>query len=93
MRKSAISIISSMVFLGMASSLYAAEISDYPPVEKQAKFYAIILGVIALSAFRVSALHLCLGLVDFKEKAATPTLQREKGVFAGERVAALQSAK
>lgn len=56
MRKSAISIISSMVFLGMASSLYAAEISGYPHVEKQAKFYAIILGVIAVSVFMVSAI-------------------------------------
>ena len=86
MRKLTISIISSMVLLGLASSQYAAEISGYPHVEKEAKFYTIILGVIAASVFMVSALYLCL-------KAATPTLQREKAVLAGELVVALQSAK
>jgi hypothetical protein len=82
----AILIISSMILFGWVSSLYAAEILGYPLVEKQAKFYTIILGVIAASVFMVSALYLCL-------KAATPTLQREKEVLAGELVVALQSAK
>jgi hypothetical protein len=93
MRKLAILIISSMILLGWVSSLYAAEILGYPLVEKQAKFYTIILGVIAASVFMVSALYFCFWLVDFKKKAATPTLQREKEVLGGELVVALQSAK
>ena len=93
MRKLAILIISSMILLGWVSGLYAAEILGYPLVEKQAKFYTIMLGVIAASVFMVSALYLCFWLVDSKKKVATPSLEREKEVLGGELVVALQSAK
>jgi len=93
MRKLSILIISSMILVSWVSSLYAAEILGYPLVEKQAKFYITILGVIAASVAMVSALYLCFWLLDFKKKTATRTLQREKEVLGGELVVALQSAK
>ena len=93
MRKLAILIISSMILVSWVSSLYAAEILGYPLVEKQAKFYTTILGVIVASVAMVSASYLCFWLLDFKKKIATRTLQREKGVLGGELVVALQSAK
>jgi len=93
MRKLTILIISSVILLGWVSSLYAAEILGYPLVEKQATFYTIILGLIAASVFMVSALYLCLWLADFKKKAATHTMQREKEVLGGELAVALQSSK
>ena len=71
MRKLAIMIISSVILLSWVSSLYAAEILGYPLVEKQAKFYTIILGVVAASVFMVSALYLCSWVTDFKKKAGT----------------------
>ena len=63
-------VISSLILLGWVSSLYAAEILGYPLVEKQVKFYTIILGTIVASVFVVSALYFCFWLVDFKKKAA-----------------------
>lgn len=93
MRKLAILIISSMILMSWVSSLYAAEILGYPLVEKQAKFYITILGVIAASVAMVSASYLCFWLLDFKKRAATRSLQRETGVLGGKLVVALHSAK
>jgi hypothetical protein len=93
MRKLAILIISSMILVSWVSSLYAAEILGYPLVEKQAKFYTAILGVIAASIALVSALYLCFWLLEFKKKTATRTLRREKEVLGGELAVALHSAK
>ena len=93
MRKLAVLIISSMILMSWVSNLYAAEILGYPLVEKQAKFYTAILGVIAASVAMVSASYLCFWLLAFKKKTATPTLQREKEVSGGELVVALHSAK
>ena len=83
----------SLILLSWISSVYAADILGYPIVEKQAKFYTIILGVIAASIALVSASYLCFWLADLKKKAATPVLRREKEAFGGELVAAAQSAK
>ena len=82
-----------MILLGWVSTLYAAEIFGYPFVEKQIKFYTIILGVIAGSAFMVSILYLCFWLVDFKKKTATPVLKKEKDVLGGELAVAFHPAK
>lgn len=92
MRKSTIVITASMILIGMASNVYAAEILGYPIVAKQAKFYSIILGVIATSMAMVGMAYLGFWLADLKKrvKGSRPT---EKAVFAGELAAAAQSAK
>jgi mannitol-specific phosphotransferase system IIBC component len=92
MKKSTIAITVSMILVGLASSAYAGDILGYPIVAKQAKFYSIILGVIAASVAMVTISYLCFWLADLKkrEKVSKPV---EKAVFAGELVAAAQSAK
>jgi len=93
MKKSTILIMTSMILLGWISNVYAAEILGYPIVEKQARFYTFILGIIGVSVALVGLSYLCFWLVDLKEKAAKPAFRREKEAFAGELVAAAQSAK
>jgi hypothetical protein len=92
MKKLAVIIMTSLILLGWISSIYAADIWGYPIVEKQAKFYTIILSVIGVSIALVSATYLGLWLADVRKKAVTH-LRREKEAFAGELVAAAQSAK
>jgi mannitol-specific phosphotransferase system IIBC component len=92
MKKSTMAITASMILIGLASSAYAGEILGYPIVAKQAKFYSIILGVIAASVAMVSISYLCFWLADLK-KRATVSKPVEKASFAGELVAAAQSAK
>jgi len=92
MKKSTIAITASMILIGLASSAFAGEILGYPIVAKQAKFYSIILGVIAASVAMVSISYLCFWLADLK-KRATVSKPVEKASFAGELVAAAQSAK
>ncbi len=93
MKKSTILIITSMILLGWISNVYAAEILGYPIVEKQARFYTLILGIIGASVALVGLSYLCFWLIELKKKAAKPALRREKEAFAGELVAAAQSAK
>ena len=83
----------SLILLGWISSVYAADILGYAIVEKQAKFYIIILGLIAASVALVSATYFGYWLADLKKKAAPQALRREKEAFAGKLVAAVQSAK
>ena len=92
MKKSTIAITASMILIGLASYAYAGEILGYPIVAKQAKFYSIILGVIAASVSMVAISYLCFWLVDLKKRAMVPK-RVEKAAFAGELVAAAQSAK
>lgn len=92
MRKSTIVITASMILIGLASNVYAAEILGYPIVAKQAKFYSIILGVIGASMAMVGFSYLCFWLADLKKRARVPK-PVEKVAFAGELVAAAQSAK
>ncbi len=93
MRKSTILIMTSMILLGWTFNVYAAEILGYPIVEKQARFYTLILGIIGTSVALVGLSYLSFWLVDLKQKAAKPAFRREKEAFAGELVAAAQSAK
>jgi len=92
MKKSTIAITASMILNGLASSAYAGEILGYPIVAKQAKFYSIILGVIAASMAMVAISYFCFWLSDVRkrEKVSKPL---GKAAFAGELVAAAQSAK
>ena len=92
MKKSTIVITASMILIGLASNVYAAEILGYPIVAKQAKFYSIILGVIAASVAMVGIAYLGFWLADVKKrvKVYRPV---KKAVFAGELAAAAQSAK
>jgi mannitol-specific phosphotransferase system IIBC component len=92
MKKSTIAITASMILIGLASSAYAGEILGYPIVAKQAKFYSIILGVIAASMAMVAISYFCFWLSDVRkrEKVSKPL---GKAAFAGELVAAAQSAK
>jgi mannitol-specific phosphotransferase system IIBC component len=92
MKKSTIAITASMILIGLASSAYAGEILGYPIVAKQAKFYSIILGVIAASVAMVAISYLCFWLADLK-KRATVSKPVEKVSFARELVAVAQSAK
>jgi len=92
MKKSTIAITASMILIGLASHAFAGEILGYPIVAKQAKFYSIILGVIAASVSMVAISYLCFWLVDLKKRAMVPK-RVEKAAFAGELVAAAQSAK
>jgi hypothetical protein len=91
MKKSTIVITASMILVGVASNVYAAEILGYPIVAKQAKFYSIILGVIAASVAMVAVSYLYFWLADLKKRAAV-SRPVEKAAFAGEMVAAAQSA-
>lgn len=93
MKKSTILIMASMILLGWISNAYAAEMLGYPIVEKQARFYTLILGMIGVSIALVGFSYLCFWLVDLKRKAAKPALSRQKESFAGELAAAAQSAK
>ncbi len=92
MKKSAIAITVSMVLIGMASSAYAGEILGYSIVAKQARFYSIILGVIAASVAMVAVSYFCFWLADLKkrEKVSKPI---EKALYAGKLMAAAQMAK
>ncbi|HXZ37023.1 MAG TPA: hypothetical protein VEL68_13475 [Thermodesulfobacteriota bacterium] len=92
MKKSTIAITVSIILIGLASHAFAGEILGYPIVAKQAKFYSIILGVIAASVSMVAISYLCFWLVDLKKRAMVPK-RVEKAAFAGELVAAAQSAK
>ena len=92
MKKLTIAITASIILIGLASHAYAGEILGYPIVAKQAKFYSIILGVIAASVGMVAISYLCFWLADLK-KRATVSKPVEKASFAGELVAAAQSAK
>lgn len=92
MKKSTIVITASMILIGLASNVYAAEILGYPLVAKQAKFYSIILGLIAVSMAMVGMAYLGFWLADMKKKAKV-CRPVEKAVFAGELAAAAQSAK
>ncbi len=82
-----------MILLGWITNLYAADILGYPIVEKQAKFYTIILGLIGASMALVGGSYLLFWLVDLRKKAIKPALQHETKIFAGELAAAAQSAK
>jgi hypothetical protein len=93
MKKSTILTIASMILLGWISNVYAGEILGYPIVEKQARFYSLILGMIGTSVGLVGFSYLSFWLIDLKRKAAKSSLKRQKKSFAGELVAAAQSAK
>jgi hypothetical protein len=93
MKKSAVLMMTSMILLMGISNVYAAEILGYPLVEKQAKFYGIILGVIASSAALVAVSYLFFWLVDSRKNAVEPLLRKEERSFAGELAAAGQSAE
>ena len=93
MRKSTILIITSMILLGWISNVYAAAILGYPIVEKQARFYTLILGIIGASASLIGFSYFCFWLADLKKRVVKPVLRKEKEVFAGELAAAAQSAK
>lgn len=92
MKKSTIVMTVSMILIGLASNVYAAEILGYPVVAKQAKFYSIILGVMAVSMAMVGMAYLGFWLADMKKRAKVfrPV---KKAAFAGELAAAAQSAK
>ena len=92
MKKSTIVITASVILIGLASNVYAADILGYPIVAKQAKFYSIILGAIAVSMALVGFSYLCFWLADLKKRARV-SRPVEKAAFAGELVAAAQSAK
>jgi mannitol-specific phosphotransferase system IIBC component len=92
MKKSTIVITASMILIGLASHAFAGEILGYPIVAKQAKFYSIILGVIAASVSMVAFSYFCFWLADLKKRAKVPK-PVQKASFAGELVAAAQSAK
>jgi len=93
MKKSTILIITSMILLGWISNVYAAAILGYPIVEKQARFYTIILGIIGVSSSLIGFSYLCFWLADLKKRAAKPALRKQKEGFAGELAVAAQSAK
>jgi len=92
MKKSTVVITASMILIAMASNVYAADILGYPIVAKQAKFYSIILGVIATSMAMVGIAYLGFWLADLKKrvKIAPPA---EKAAFAGKLMGAVQSAR
>ncbi len=68
--KKFISIMTPVPLLGWTSIGYCAEVFGYPIVEKQARFYTIILGLIAVSMALVGIAYLSFWLIDWKKKAA-----------------------
>ncbi len=93
MKKSTILTVTLTILLVGISNVYAGEILGYPIIEKQAKFYSIILGVIAASVALVSLSYLTFWSADLKKRAAKPVLRREKEAFAGELLAVAQAVK
>jgi len=94
MKKSTIFLMmTSMILLGWISNVYAADVLGYPIVEKQAKFYTLILGMIGISITLVGFSYFCFWLVDLKRKATHPSLKRHRTLFAGELAAVAHSAK
>jgi hypothetical protein len=93
MKKTTILIMTSLILLSWVSSVYAAEILGYPLVEKQAKFYSVILGVIGASMALVFVTYTSFWLADWKKEVATHALRREKKALGGELAAAAQPAK
>ena len=89
MKKSTILIMASVILLGWISTASAAEILGYPIVEKQAKFYTIILGLISASVALVALAYGSFWLADWKKNLA----RREREGFARELAAAAQPAK
>ena len=81
-----------MILVAWTSNVYAAEILGYPIVAKQAKFYSIILGVIAASVALVSTSYLCFWLGDLKKRAKV-SKSVAGHAFARQLAAAAQSAK
>ena len=92
MKKSTVAITVSMVLIGLASNLYAADILGFPIVAKQAKFYSIILGVIAASVALVGIAYIAFWLADLKKREKV-TAPAEKAAFAGKLVGAVQSVR
>ncbi len=93
MKKSTILVITSVILLGWVTNVYAGEILGYPVVEKQAKFYSIILGLIGASMTLVAGSYLLFWVTDLRKKVAKPALRHKKEIFAGELAAAAQPAK
>ncbi len=93
MKKSIILIITSIILLGWITNVYAGDILGYPVVEKQARFYSIILGLIGASMALVAGSYLLFWLIDLRKKVAQPALRHKKEIFAGELAAAAQPAK
>jgi mannitol-specific phosphotransferase system IIBC component len=92
MKRSTIAITASMILIGLASHAYAGEILGYSILAKQAKFYSIILGLIAASVSMVAVSYFCFWLADLKKRTMV-FKPAEEVVFAGELVAAAHSAK
>ncbi len=55
MKKTTILAITSIAILGFAANSFAADLFGYPVVEKQVRFYSLILGIIAASVLLVAA--------------------------------------
>ncbi len=93
MKKSTILAVTLTILLVGISNVYAAEVLGYPIVEKQARFYSIILGVIAGSIGLVSLFHFGFWVADLGKRAAQPVLRRQKESFADGLAAGSQAAK
>jgi len=89
MKKSTILAIASMIILGFAANSFAADLFGYPVVEKQIRFYSLILGIIAISAVLVAVSCLSSRVADVKKRSARLSEEKAFGTFA----AATQSAK
>ncbi len=92
MKKTSILIFTSLLVFGWIS-IASADVLGYPIVEKQAKFYTIILGLIAFSITLVASSYLYFWLADGKIKISRPALSPDKEGFARHLAAAAQSAK
>jgi len=79
----------------LASTSFAGEIMGYPVTPTQARFYLLILGLLAVSAGMVSVAYLAFWVLDLKKKRREGkkiAVLEEQG-FAGELAVAAQSAK
>ena len=77
-----------------ASNSFAGEILGYPVTPTQAKFYLLILGLLAVSAGLVATSYFAFWLLDLKKKGRIrKTAVREEHAFAGGLAAAAHSAK
>ncbi|MGB9697909.1 MAG: hypothetical protein ACPL5I_00860 [Thermodesulfobacteriota bacterium] len=61
------------------SQVLAGEIWGYPISPVQAKFYLIILGVIAFSILMVASVYALFWLLDFKKKAKESLMVKSLG--------------
>ncbi len=96
MKKIITGLSASILYLVFAAPVKAAEFFGYPIVPKQARFYLILLCMIAFSMALVGGAYAIFWILDLKKKSiklSQPALSRNPQAYAGKLVPVAQPAK